>query len=125
RSCSCPPMRPRDPRRLVSIELHDVAPATWPECETILRTLDELGAKHLPLMVVPYYHHGRPVQSDTRFVRALGKRLERGDELSLHGYYHIDDEPPPRTLRRYVQRRMLTRAAGECAASDAQSPEWR
>lgn len=118
-------MRPRDPRRLVSVELHDVAPATWPECETILRTLDELGAKHLTLMVVPYYHHGRPVQSDTRFVRALEKRLERGDELSLHGYYHIDDEPPPRTLRGYVERRMLTRAEGEFAAIDEASAAWR
>ena len=118
-------MRPRDPRRLVSIELHDVAPATWPECEAILRALDDRGAKHLTLMVVPYYHHGRPIQSDTRFVRALEQRLARGDELSLHGYYHVDEEPPPRTVRGYVQRRVLTRAEGEFAAIDEPSAAWR
>jgi predicted deacetylase len=118
-------MRPRDTRRLVSVEIHDVAPATWPECESVLRLLDELGARSLTLLVVPYYHRGRPVQSDTRFVRALERRLERGDELTLHGYYHIDDQPPPRTVRGYVQRRMLTRTEGEFAAIDEETAAWR
>jgi predicted deacetylase len=118
-------MRPRDPRRLVSIEVHDVAPATWHECETVLRTLDELGAKRLTLLIVPYYHRGRPIQSDTRFLRALEQRLDRGDELSLHGYYHLDDQPPPRTVRGYVQRRMMTRAEGEFAAIDEATAAWR
>jgi predicted deacetylase len=118
-------MRPRDPRRLVSVEIHDVAPATWPECEAVLRLLDELGARSLTLLVVPYYHRGQPVQSDTRFVRALEHRLARGDELTLHGYYHLDDQPPPRTLRGYVQRRMLTRDEGEFAAIDEATAAWR
>ena len=118
-------MRPRDPRRLVSIELHDVAPGTWPECEQVLRALDDLGATHLTLLVVPYWHRGQPVQTDARVRGALERRLERGDELTLHGYYHVDDQPAPRTVRGYVERRLLTRAEGEFAAIDEASAAWR
>jgi predicted deacetylase len=101
---------------LVAIELHDVAPATWPACARILRLLDEVGARNVSLLVVPRFHGGRGIGEDPGFVRALHARLARGDELVLHGYSHVDAAPPPRTLRGFVERRLLTRAEGEFAA---------
>jgi predicted deacetylase len=109
----------------VSIEVHDVAPATWRECASVLRTLDDIGAKRLTLLVVPRYHRGRTIDSDPRVRRVLERRLERGDELALHGYSHLDEQPPPRTVRGYVERRLLTRAEGEFAAIDEGTAAWR
>ena len=111
-------MPPPEPRRRLAIEVHDVAPATWPECEAILRTLDAVGASHVTLLVVPRFHHGVALAAAPAFLRALEARLARGDELALHGYYHLDLAAPPRTARAYVQRRLMTRAEGEFAAID-------
>jgi predicted deacetylase len=109
-------MQRPDAPRVVCIEVHDVAPATWGECEAILRMLDVGGATRLTLLVVPRFHRGAPIGADAAFARALDARLARGDELVLHGYYHVDEAPPPRTLRGFVARRLLTRGEGEFAA---------
>jgi predicted deacetylase len=114
-------MRPPE----VSIEVHDVAPDTWAECAAVLRMLDDVGARHVTLLVDPHYHRRRTIDSDLRVRRALQRRLERGDELALHGYWHLDEEPAPRTLRGFVERRVLTRAEGEFAAIDETSASWR
>jgi len=107
---------PRPDARLVAIELHDVAPATWPDCAAILRMLDEAGAAKVSLLVVPRFH-GLPASSeDAAFVAELGARLSRGDELVLHGLVHRDDAAPPRSVRGFVRRRVMTRAEGEFAA---------
>jgi len=104
----------RDP--CVAIALHDVSPATWRECAVLLEMLDGVGAAPLSLLVVPDYHFKAPVLADRAFRNAMDARVERGDELVLHGMHHVDTEPPPRTLRGYIERRLLTRAEGEFAA---------
>jgi predicted deacetylase len=109
----------------VSIVVHDVTPATWPECARLLQMLDDVGANPATLLVVPHYHHANPIEEDAGFVRALDARLARGDELALHGYHHCDDAPPPRTLRGYVERRVLTRAEGEFSALDEAAASLR
>lgn len=105
--------------RLVAIELHDVAPATWSDCTTILRMLDDAGATNVSLLVVPRFHGRGASSGDKPFVAALEGRLSRGDELVLHGLLHRDDAPAPRSVRAFVRRRMMTRAEGEFAALDA------
>lgn len=105
--------------RLAAIVVHDVAPATWPQCEALLRMVDAQGAPPVTLLVVPHFHRGVHARESRAFVDALGERVARGDELALHGYYHADDAPPPRTLRDFVARRVLTRSEGEFAAIDA------
>ena len=99
----------RDIGRSVAFVVHDVAPSTWAECATLLQLLDQLGAKPVTILVVPHYHYQNPIIKETRFIAALDERLARGDELVLHGFHHYDDEPPPRTLRGFVERRLLTR----------------
>jgi predicted deacetylase len=98
------------------VALHDVSPATWPECSQILAMLDAAGASPVTLLVIPDRHHRAPVRDDRAFCRAIDARLARGDETVLHGMYHVDEEAPPRTLRAFVERRLLTRGEGEFAA---------
>ena len=118
-------MSHRETKDAVAFVVHDVAPATWPECTVLLRMLDELGAKPVTLLVVPHYHYRDPIAKDRRFVAALDARLARGDELALHGFHHRDDEPPPRTLRGFIERRILTRREGEFAALNEPAAAWR
>ena len=106
-------------RRAAAIAVHDVSPATWRECREILAMLDDVGASPCSLLVIPHYHYRAPVSRDRAFVRAMQARLSRGDELVLHGFFHIDDAPPPRTPGAWFARRMLTRSEGEFAALDA------
>jgi uncharacterized protein len=107
------------PERLVAIVVHDVAPATWPQCEALLAMIDALGAPPVTLLVVPHFHRGTATRDARAFLAALDARVTRGDELALHGYFHVDDAPPPRSLRGFVARRVLTRSEAEFAAVDA------
>ena len=118
-------MSPREAKPAVAFVVHDAAPATWSECAALLRMLDELGAQPVTLLVVPHYHYRDPIAKDKRFVAALEARLARGDELALHGLHHRDDEAAPRTLRGFIERRVLTRKEGEFAALNEPAAAWR
>jgi predicted deacetylase len=98
-----------------AVSLHDVAPDTWPACARLLALLEPFGAP-VTLLVTPHFHGRRRVDEDPGFVRALRRRVARGDEIALHGYYHLDDAPPPATLRDWWSRRVLTASEGEFAA---------
>lgn len=87
--------------------------------------LDATGAGPLSLLVVPHYHYRAPITADRAFRNAMDERLARGDELVLHGFHHVDAAPPPRTLRAFVERRLLTRAEGEFAALSSHGASWR
>lgn len=108
--------------------MHDVAPATWPDCARLLSMIDSLGPLPVTLLVVPDYHKGGRIDGYPDFLRAVEKRLERGDEIALHGYYHLDEAAPPRGPNDWFKRRMLTQSEGEFAAIStaeaAQRLEW-
>ncbi|WP_244182694.1 DUF2334 domain-containing protein [Pseudomonas floridensis] len=95
-------------RRSVLLVLHDVAPHSWPIYEPFVNAVDQLGRVNMTWLVVPDFHRRSPTGNDPRFQQRLAERLERGDELALHGYYHCDDSPTPRTLRDYFMRRIYT-----------------
>jgi predicted deacetylase len=101
-----------------AVSLHDVAPETWPACRRLLSLLEPFGVP-VTLLVVPHFHGDRRLDEDRSFVRALRARVAGGDEVALHGYYHVDDAPAPDTLRGWFARRVLTAAEGEFAALDA------
>ncbi len=92
----------------LSIVLHDVAPSTWPLYRDFVQRVDALGSVPLTLLVVPDFHHRDHLARHPEFVAAMDRRLARGDELVMHGYYHADDGPPPRTPREYFMRRIYT-----------------
>jgi uncharacterized protein len=117
--------RPDPAQRAVAIAVHDVSPATWRECRELLAMLDDAGAAPISLLVIPHYHYHAFVPRDRAFVRAMDARLARGDELVLHGCFHVDDAPPPRDPGAWFARRVLTRSEGEFAALDTRAAAWR
>lgn len=88
--------------------LHDVSPQTWDDYRPFVEAVDALGDIPMTWLVVPDFHHHNHLDNFPAFRRALARRLERGDELALHGYYHADDGPAPRTPGDYFMRRIYT-----------------
>src|SRR5437868_13728462 len=103
--------------RALCVTVHDVAPATWPQCQYLIDALHTVAPVPLTLLVVPAYHGDRRTP-DPAFVAALDAHAARGDELALHGFFHLDDGPAPRDLRDYLARRWYTASEGEFAALD-------
>lgn len=101
--------------RRLCIAIHDVAPATWPQCERLLALTDALGAPPVTLLVVPDFHGRGRVDRAPAFLRAVEQRRARGDEIALHGYFHRDGAPAPRSPLAWLRRRALTAGEGEFA----------
>lgn len=95
-------------QKALCVVLHDVAPATWPDYRPFVDAVDAMGRVPLTLLVVPDYHRRGRVDRDRAFCAEIDRRQAAGDEIALHGYYHFDDAPPPRTLRDYIRRRIFT-----------------
>lgn len=94
--------------RSLLLVLHDVAPETWPDYRPFVEAVDALGQVPMTWLVVPDFHHRNPLEADEKFCELLSRRVARGDELALHGFYHYDDAPPPRTPGQYFMRRIYT-----------------
>jgi predicted deacetylase len=108
-----------DSQRIAAIVVHDVAPATWPQCRVLLDMIDSLGNPPVTLLVVPHFHRGVRAGESREFVDAMHARAARGDELALHGLFHVDDGAAPRRVGDFIARRVLTRGEAEFAAIDA------
>ena len=102
--------------RALCIAIHDVAPATWPQCQALFDLLRRLGAPPATLLIVPDYHRRGSVERDLGFIRAIDRRLASGDEIALHGYHHLDDGPAPHSPIEWLMRRVLTASEGEFSA---------
>jgi predicted deacetylase len=102
---NCSPLR----QRSLLLVLHDVAPPTWEAYQPFVEAVDALGSIPLTLLVVPDFHRRNALDDHPGFCRLMEQRLARGDELALHGYFHMDDGPPVRTLREFLIRRIYTR----------------
>lgn len=105
----------------LSLVLHDVAPATWSRYQSFVEAVDRSLGVPLTLLVVPDLHRLGCLDGDPVFVKAMAERLERGDELVLHGYYHDDPGPLRPSPREWFLRRIythegefLTLDAGQC-----------
>lgn len=96
-------------RPALCVVLHDVAPATLPACERVMRAVHEVAPLQLTLLAVPRYHCE---PSPASFGQWLGHRFAAGDEVALHGYTHEDDGVP-RNLVDRLKRRHYTRGEGE------------
>jgi predicted deacetylase len=96
------------------VSIHDVAPATWSDCLRLVEAVRAVADIPLTWLVVPHYHF-RPEQSPA-MEACLNVALERGDELALHGYSHLDTEAGSGGLRARFLRNVYTRREGEFAA---------
>ena len=100
--------------RMLCVSIHDVAPATWADCLRLVEAVRAVADIPLTWLVVPHYHF-RPEQSPA-MEACLNVALERGDELALHGYSHLDTEAASGGLRTRFLRNVYTRREGEFAA---------
>ncbi len=107
-------------RPALCISIHDVAPATWPQCRQLIAALRAVADLPLGLLLVPRWH-GRSLDGEAGFIAALQALLDEahGHEVLLHGLYHFDDAQAPTRLGERLQRRVLTRGEGEFAALGA------
>lgn len=94
--------------RALMLVLHDVAPETWTDYRPFVEAVDALGSVPITWLVVPDFHQRNPLQQHPGFCRLLDERLARGDELVLHGYFHADTAPAPRSARDWFMRRVYT-----------------
>ena len=94
--------------RSLMLVLHDVAPETWPDYRPFVEAVDALGQIPICWLVVPDFHRRNRLDDHVDFRRLLDGRLARGDELILHGFYHADEAPSPRTPRDWFMRRVFT-----------------
>jgi predicted deacetylase len=92
----------------VLLVLHDVAPETWPDYQPFVEAVDALGNVPMTLLVVPDFHHRNSLEQHPAFRQTVERRLAAGDEVALHGFYHADDGPAPRTPREWFMRRVYT-----------------
>lgn len=92
----------------VLLVLHDVAPQTWPDYQPFVEAVDALGQVPMTWLVVPDFHRTNDLEAHPGFRRLLDSRVERGDELVLHGYYHCDDGPVALHPKDWFMRRVYT-----------------
>jgi len=102
--------------QLLCVSIHDVAPATWPDCLRLVQAIRAVADIPLTWLVVPHYHF-RPERS-AAMEACLDVARARGDELCLHGYSHLDTEANGGGLRSRFLRNVYTRREGEFAALD-------
>lgn len=107
--------------RSVMLVLHDVSPETWRDYRAFIRFVDALGSVPVTWLVVPDFHRRNRLAEHGRFCSLLERRLAKGDELVLHGYHHLDDGLPPRSLREWFMRRVLTHEGEFYTLSEAEA----
>lgn len=108
----------------VVIVLHDVAPATWPACQRVLQCIAGIASVPVTLLVVPRYHGNPPDAPVNAWLAWLDAAAQRGDELVLHGYTHLDEGTPNGWLDA-LRRRWYTAGEGEFAALSKTEAAWR
>ncbi|WP_370661694.1 DUF2334 domain-containing protein [Massilia aquatica] len=101
-------------RPALCVVIHDVAPATWPDCLRLSQAVREVADIPLTWLVVPRWHGSAARLPAVE--AALGGLLADGHELALHGYTHLDTAAPASTWRSRFLRSVYTEGEGEFAA---------
>ena len=103
--------------RLVSVTLHDVAPATRARTERLLEQVTRIADDarvpvRVTLLAVPMMHGALGGRGFGRWLHGL---QDRGHEVALHGFTHLD-ATPVRSLADFALRRWYAAGEGEFAA---------
>ncbi|MGX4643515.1 DUF2334 domain-containing protein [Massilia sp. SYSU DXS3249] len=110
---------------MLCVSIHDVAPATWGECERLAQALRSVADIPLSWLVVPHYHEHGHDRDDSIMRAGLDAAVARGDELVLHGYTHLDTGRQAGGLRERFLRGVYTRSEGEFSALGADEARRR
>jgi predicted deacetylase len=95
------------------VSVHDVAPASAEQTARWCADLDSLGIP-TSLLVIPGPWRGAQLSDAPDLARVLAARVERGDEIVLHGWIHAAGPEGPWHQR--AVGRLVARGAAEFAA---------
>ena len=111
-------MHSHSPRpRSLAIVLHDVSPATHELTQRLISLVNSVDASApLTMLVVPLHHGTASITEAHGWRHWMDTRLERGDEIALHGLHHRDESPLRPTPAAWFARRVLTNREAEFAA---------
>jgi len=101
------------PERALVVSIHDVSPYTRPAVERILAQLEALGVCQVSLLVVLDHHRRGHMFDDPEFCFWLQRRVARGDEPVIHGFFHVRDQRLSESFREKVVTRVYTKGEGE------------
>ena len=77
------------PRPALVVSIHDVSPLTLARVAQIAGDLAKAGVSRISLLVIPE-HHGKGASVANREFRDwITARQARGDEIVIHGYFHL------------------------------------
>lgn len=106
-------------RRVMTVEIHDVCPATFDEVVELDRALARIGIARPTLLVVPRYEDGAgrvwDLREDPRLARWLRERQAAGAEIVQHGLTHRAPGAPPPGLVNTLMHRWFSRGCDEFA----------
>jgi len=97
------------------VAIHDVAPGHLATVQHLRERLADWGVERVTLLAVPDYHGDGRLQDSPATVAWLRARADAGDEVCLHGHFHMQ----LRAIRGRVDRaraRLWTAGEGECLA---------
>lgn len=100
------------------LSIHDVSPATFEETDWWVTHLEQLGIR-ATLLVIPGPWRGHSMSVGDPLARPLRRWEERGHEISLHGWEHVQQG------RGRLLGQVLARGAGEFANLDGSSAGTR
>ena len=95
------------------VSLHDAHPGSRAAIAEQIALLAAYGITRSSILVVPEFHHTRPVQEDTTFCDAVSNWQAKGHEIVLHGYFHDRKESPPEKLSTLFWTRLYTSREAE------------
>ena len=120
---------PRGGTRMLTVEIHDVSPATWAEVDLIKFSLAEIGVHQPSLLVVPRLHAPDGSYHDLRdhpeMVDRLRDEADAGSEIIQHGLTHRAPGPPPPGLRNALMYHYFSRGCAEFAHLSEPEAVWR
>ncbi|MEM9445096.1 MAG: polysaccharide deacetylase family protein [Verrucomicrobiota bacterium] len=71
------------------VSLHDYHQGSHHAISEQIEVLNCLGVKNVSLLIIPNYHRQGLIFEDSNSLAFLEQRLEAGDDLVLHGFYHL------------------------------------
>lgn len=108
-----PVRRPPVPARALIVSLHDVSPHTFETTRAMVERLEALGLSRFSLLVVPDHHRKGHFLDDPAFCHWLREREAKGDEVVIHGFYHLRASRKGESLRDRLTTRFYTAGEGE------------
>jgi hypothetical protein len=111
---------------MLVVTIHDVAPPTLPAAIALRMLAAEWGAARATLLAVPDFHGRAPLAAHPPTIDWLRRRADAGDEVALHGIYHLQTghiQPGPARPLAALRARAFTAGEAEMLGAGAAAPE--